>query len=135
MSAAPFPTEIALIDDEAVMAALLQAIVEPARIAVRAFTSAAEALACPQLGAFEVLLLDLSLPDLSGLALVEAVARAAPRAHLVIVSGHERDVLVAAKWHARLCGVRRCDVLAKPFTGDEVLQLLRSPDAALAAPA
>ena len=123
------PHTVAVVDDEPLITALLGTVLQSLDRTVKGFESAAEALMHPHLAYFQTIFLDLTLPDMQGLELVDAVARAAPQAHLVIFSGHDRSVLNKAKWHARLCGVARCSVLSKPFTRDEVLQVLQAPSA------
>jgi len=123
------PHAVAVVDDEPLITALLGTVLQSLDHSVKGFGSAAEVLMYPHLAQFQTIFLDLTLPDMQGLELVDAVARAAPEVHLVIFSGHDRSVLNKAKWHARLCGVARCSVLGKPFTRDDVLQVMQGQPA------
>lgn len=124
------PHDIAIVDDEPLIAELITAILQPLGRGVDAYGTAAAFLACAHITRYKTVLVDLQLTDMPGIDLITALAKRSPEVHIVVVSGHEPRVLTSAKWHARLCGIRHCDMLAKPFTRDALLRVVRLSDPA-----
>lgn len=117
--------EIAVVDDEPIIGELVRTIFLQAGLEVDVFESAGALLASPRLAHYRTIFMDLSLPDMPGLELVDALARAMPSVHLVILSGHSREVLVAAKWRARVSGIASCQALTKPFSREDLQNAVR----------
>jgi len=84
------PTNILVVEDEAGFANVLKTLLTDGcqnRFSVTLAESLAEALQKLGSSRFDVVLLDLSLPDMSGLETYEAVARAVPHVAVVVLSG------------------------------------------------
>jgi FixJ family two-component response regulator len=112
-----------IIDDDARMCDALTSLIDSTGLRVAAFHSASAFLAADKPDAPACLILDLELPDVSGLELQRELSnRDAPP--IVFISGHG-DVPSSVK--AMKAGA--VEFLAKPF-GDE--ELLRAIDAAVA---
>jgi EAL domain-containing protein (putative c-di-GMP-specific phosphodiesterase class I)/CheY-like chemotaxis protein len=73
------------------------------------------------------LVLDLVMPGLDGVQVIERLAGRGCAARLVIVSGLDGRVLEAASRNAREMGLTIAGVLRKPFPADELRALLRGP--------
>jgi EAL domain-containing protein (putative c-di-GMP-specific phosphodiesterase class I) len=76
------------------------------------------------------IVLDLVMPGLDGVQVIERLAGRGCRAQLVIVSGLDGRVLEAASRNARELGLTIAGVLRKPFLADGLRTLLRAPCAA-----
>ena len=99
------PTTVALVEDEAEARQRLSASIR-AQAGLRLvgeWSTGGEALAALALGAPDVLLVDLGLPDMSGLKIVRYVAERYPACDILVVTifGDERTVLAALEAGAR----------------------------------
>lgn len=82
---------VLVIDDDEAVRTLARMVLERAGFAVSEVGTAAAGLAAVAAGPEpDVIVLDLTMPGLSGPAAVRAVRTAAPNARLVVASGHER---------------------------------------------
>jgi EAL domain-containing protein (putative c-di-GMP-specific phosphodiesterase class I)/CheY-like chemotaxis protein len=75
------------------------------------------------------IVLDLVMPGLDGVQVIERLAALGCQARLIIVSGLDGRVLEAASRNARELGLTIAGVLRKPFLADCLRQLLREPGA------
>lgn len=76
-----------------------------------------------------VLLLDLSMPDMSGVDIIEQLATLDAPPALVLLSGMDKRVLEAASRSAALSGLQTLGWLTKPFGSEDFEKILRSvPD-------
>ena len=119
---------IAIVDDDPLIADLIEAILKPLELPIDTFGSAGELTACAHVTKYRTIFVDLSLADMDGLDLITMIANTSPDVHIVIVSGHKREVLISAKWHARMCGIKACDVVIKPFTRQDLYRVMRQTD-------
>src|SRR3954453_613385 len=88
MSAAPQPQpkRVLIIDDDPAVVELLRSALERKHIESAGSTSGAAALAMLTSNQFEVILLDLGLPDIHGLELIRQLRELAPGARIIIVT-------------------------------------------------
>jgi two-component system, sensor histidine kinase and response regulator len=77
-----------VVDDETAMVRALCSTLEIEGYVVRGFDSAREALASLQPGEFDLLLTDLSMPDMDGVELIAAVRQIDPAIDAVVMTGH-----------------------------------------------
>jgi DNA-binding NtrC family response regulator len=102
--------KILVVDDEPVVLALFVRILMRAGHEVVACSNGREALAALESWSFDVIITDVSMPELSGVELVEAVRRRDLDVPILLVTGHPVvDRAVAATEH----GVLEC--LEKPM--------------------
>lgn len=73
-----------------------------------------------------VLILDLSMPDMSGVDVIEQLATIESPPALVLLSGMDKRVLEAASRSAALLGLRTLGCLTKPFSSSDFEQVLGS---------
>ena len=111
----PLRPIVFVVDDDVSMREALEALIGDAGWQVETFASAAEFLARPRGPGPNCLVLDVSLPDLSGLALQQRVAAERTDMPIIFITGHG-DVPMAVQ--AMKAGA--VEFLMKPF-GDEVL--------------
>jgi DNA-binding response OmpR family regulator len=109
---------ILVVDDEVAVNNNIRKILDKKGFPVdQAFTKA-EALDKIKNGFYELVLLDLKIPGVKGLELLEAVRHFMPHSRVIIVTGYAS--IETAVESARLGAV---DYLAKPFTPDEIRNL------------
>jgi PAS domain S-box-containing protein len=119
---------ILLVEDEPGMLRAVRVALERAGYAVLAAASPSEAerLAGAWTGAIDLLVSDVVMPEMDGIALADRLAEARPGLKRLFISGYTADVLAQ-----RGAGGESVDLLFKPFTGSELSARVR---AALDAP-
>ncbi len=110
---------ILLADDDRNLCATLKDVLETEKHAVDIVTLGREALASCRRHAYDVLLLDISLPDLSGLELISQLEEIQPRMDILIITGH-------ASLDNAVQAVSRSTIgyLVKPLDLDRLLAIL-----------
>jgi two-component system KDP operon response regulator KdpE len=111
---------ILIVDDEPAIAKTLQPVLLTQDYVVQTASSAAEALRRARQTAFDVVLLDLGLPDADGKEIIANLRQLSCRAILVLSARHQETEKVAA-----LDGGAD-DYLNKPFSIDELLARIRA---------
>jgi FixJ family two-component response regulator len=109
-----------VVDDDASVREALAGLIRSAGWKVEVFASAREFLARPQAAAPSCLLLDLQLPDLSGLDLQRQMAEGRNDIPIVFISGHG-DIPTSVK--AMKAGA--IEFLTKPLVEGDVLESIR----------
>lgn len=114
---------ILIVDDEDSVRRVVRRILEAAGHRVLEAGGASDALALDDatVASLDVALVDLSMPDGSGLGVAETLAERAPRLRVVVMSGYDRDD--ALRDHP----AQRSDFLAKPFRAGELLRAVARP--------
>jgi DNA-binding NtrC family response regulator len=107
---------ILLVDDEERFRTNLQKMVEAQGLAVSSRGSGAEALEELRLASYDVIVLDIRMPGMDGLATLAEIKRVAPEVEVIILSGHAS--MDAAMEINRLGGY---DYLMKPCPLEELL--------------
>ena len=100
---------VCIVDDSAVQADIARALLEKAGHSVVTYRSGADALQNLRGGAPDCILLDIMMPGLDGLETLRELRRIAPRAEVILVTGHPTPEAAA---EARALGA--FDFLAKP---------------------
>ncbi|HEY3242195.1 MAG TPA: response regulator transcription factor [Phycisphaerae bacterium] len=110
-----------LIEDDALIADMLRDGLDPSAFALRAARTLSEARRLMEQQPYDALVLDLSLPDGSGLELAEQMRRAGNRVPILMLTA--RDTV-----DARVDGFRHGadDYLCKPFAVEELAARLRA---------
>ncbi len=111
---------VLVVDDELSMALNMEQILTQAGFAVRTSSTGSEALAALAGEPADAVLLDLKLPDISGMALLERITAEQPGTVVIMVTGFASiDTAVEAVKKGA------ADFLAKPFPPDELALKLR----------
>lgn len=117
----PGGSRVLLVDDERSVLEGLEELLEMEGFSVVTASSAEEALAVFQPGAFDVAVVDVLLPGVSGIALAQKLIQSDPQLALVFASGHTPEVLPH-----ELASRPRVMFLQKPFSVRALLDTLRS---------
>lgn len=118
MTASP-RARLLIVDDEAAQMNALRKTLEMEGYETRGFTSAGQALAALTEGPFDLMLTDLMMPEMDGIALLEAARRRDPHLAGVVMTGHGTiDTAVKAMRTGAL------DYIQKPFSLNVVLPVL-----------
>lgn len=110
---------ILIIDDEPAIAGTLEPVLASQGYDVAIARNAAEGLSAAQAGAFDIVLLDLGLPDADGKDIIAALRALNPMAVLVLSARHQETEKVAALDEGAE------DFINKPFGIDELLARIR----------
>ena len=126
------PLRVLLAEDNASLALMLRNFIASLKLEVVVAATGAEALRILGSSAVDILLLDLRLPEVSGIEVLQRLRRTPRGANLpvIIMTGVYRDERHAVA--ARKLGVKH--YLCKPFTRDAFLDALRATMAELAPP-
>lgn len=116
------PRHILIVDDSALVTAALRLLFEESGYHVDVAGTVEEAVASARMRRPDVMLLDLTLPDGSGLAVLDQLnASGAAPSRTVALTGHDDDAL------GEQCIAAGCSaVLVKPVPVPELLALVRS---------
>ncbi len=106
---------ILVIDDEVAVNNNIRKILNKTGYGVDQATTKAEALSKIDNNAYELILLDLKIPGVQGLELLEHISRQQPSARVIMITGYAS--IETAKEAARMGAV---EYLPKPFTPDEI---------------
>jgi FixJ family two-component response regulator len=109
-----------VVDDDPAVRESLESLIGAAGLRVQVFASAEEFLARPRVRAPGCLVLDVSLPDLSGLELQEHMAAGNPDAMpIIFITGHGSVPMTV-----RAMKAGAVEFLTKPFRGDVLLRAI-----------
>jgi FixJ family two-component response regulator len=116
----PTPRRIAVVDDDASFREAMVDILVFWGFRVESFESAEAVLACSGLNGFDAFLLDVQMPGLSGLQLIDRLRKEQVTAPVILVTSCSD---AATRRHAARAGA--LSLLGKPFNSDELIGLLR----------
>jgi FixJ family two-component response regulator len=118
---------IAVVDDDLSMVQMVREMISTTGFYFQAFELGADLLKSASLERFDVIILELSLPDIEGFEIIEMLAEKKIRAKVIVVSGHEYAVVRAAKLYGQSFGLNMGQALAKPFSKDDLFAVLELP--------
>ena len=119
-----------ILDDENSMGLLIMDIAETADIPSRFITNPADLITLIRNWKPTHVAIDLKMPKMDGVQVMEALANSGCNAKIIILSGVDERVLDAAARSAKEFGLNFAGVLSKPFTPKGLLQLLSPPSEA-----
>ncbi len=113
------PFRVLIIDDERVICDACEMVLSEKGHAVTSITHGKEGLSAIRQGAYDILLLDMKLPDIDGMEILKVVQEENPGLCTIVMSGYSSisNAVEAMKKGAD-------DYLAKPFTEDELIAIL-----------
>ena len=112
---------IAIVEDDPFMAEVIKGMISSAALEAEVFLLGKDFLNCIYADKFGVVLLDLSLPDIDGIDLLEMLSAKSMEWKLLLMSGHQAGVISAASLYAKGLGMDVIGVLQKPFSQFELL--------------
>lgn len=121
MAAVPIDKHrILIVDDEPAIVALLRRILAAEDVEILAARSGADALATARQSKLDLVILDVKLPDVSGVEVLRRIRKRDAIVPVIMVTsyGSPETVRAAMKLGA-------CDYLTKPFDGEEIKRLVR----------
>lgn len=113
------PISVLVIDDEQVICDACQIVLSEEGHAVTLTKTGKDGLAAIRQGTYDVVLLDMKLPDMDGMEILKAVQEEKRRLCIIVMTGYSSisNAVQAIKKGAS-------DYLAKPFTDDELLETI-----------
>lgn len=122
MSAAaqPQPKRVLIIDDDPAVLDLLRSALSRKKIESCTSTTGAEALEEVASAAYEIILLDLGLPDINGLELIHKFRELAPGARIVIITADTTSETLL-----RAIREQAFEFIRKPFDIQEVVEIVQ----------
>ncbi len=111
---------VLVIDDESAIGAGIKRCLVPAGHEVDAFDRSEQGLLAAITGQYDIIFLDLMMPDMGGLEVLRRIREAAVASEVVIITGHST---VETAVEAMKLGA--ADYLAKPFTPSELRMVLK----------
>jgi len=108
---------VLVIDDESVICDACELVLGEQGHSVSRCLSGKEGLAAIESGKYDVILLDMKLPDIDGMEILKAVQNQQPHPCVLVMTGYSTmsNAIQAMKLGA-------VDYLAKPFTDDELIE-------------
>lgn len=110
------PLRILVIDDEPVICDACHLVLTEKGYTVEICMTGTAGLMAIEQGAFDVLLLDIKLPDLDGLEILKTLTKQRPGLCVIVMTGYDR-IPIAVEALKR----GAADYLGKPFTDDELI--------------
>lgn len=107
------PLLIAIIDDDQSVRESLQDLLEVMGYSTKTFASAYEFLGSPAIGEVQCLLLDISMPGMSGVELNLTLKQQKVQIPVIFMTGHAQDSVINEAKRAGIC-------LFKPFASTEL---------------
>jgi FixJ family two-component response regulator len=111
--------DICVVDDDEDVRDSLDSLLQSASLSARTFSSAEEALACPDVAFCDCLITDYQMAELTGLDLAERLRAANPSLPVLLITAVNS---IDVTRRAERVGVRH---LRKPFDGDVFLDMVR----------
>ncbi len=115
---------VAIVDDDPSMIKLVRLMLSTSSVCSESFLAGAELFKSPTLKKFDSIVLDLSIPDTDGFRVMDQLAARNVTASIVLISGHDQAVLMAAKEYGDGIGLNLCGALSKPFSQQQLLGAL-----------
>ena len=110
------PLRILVIDDEPVICDACHLVLTEKGYTVEMRMTGTAGLMAIEQGAFDVLLLDIKLPDLDGLEILKTLTKQRPGLCVIVMTGYD-SIPIAVEALKR----GAADYLGKPFTDDELI--------------
>lgn len=109
-----------IVDDDPIVLASCKRVFEAEGFEVSVVPSSDQALKAMKNSIFDILLIDIKMPERDGMYLIRAVKKQWPEVPIVVMSGYPTPETIAE-------GLRLGaeEFIAKPFTPDELLEIVR----------
>lgn len=112
---------ILIVDDERLILMSLAAALKAGSLEIATAANGTRALeAVRSLPAFELCLVDLSLPDMTGIELIKKIKETSTQCKFIVMSGKYRDLQDLLDNCPEIAGVRPSQFIPKPFELDQV---------------
>jgi FixJ family two-component response regulator len=118
---------VAIVDDDPSMIKLVKLMLSTTGVRAESFTVGGELFKSPALKKFGSIVLDLSIQDTDGFRVMDQLAARNITVPIVLISGHDDAVLMAAKAYGNGIGLNLRGALSKPFSQQQLLGALDLP--------
>jgi len=112
-----------VVDDDPDICEFIQTVAKDAGFAAESASNPERFLAVYRHGAFDLIVLDLVMPEKSGTEILQILAHDGCQAGIVLVSGADLQVLSAAERFAAFHGLKVLGTLQKPMLSREIKRL------------
>lgn len=114
------PLSVLVIDDESVICDACQMVLSEEGHMVALKMDGKSGLDAIRQGAYDIVLLDMKLPDMDGMEIIKALQEEKPGLNIIVMTGYSSisNAVQAIKEGAS-------DYLAKPFTDDELIETIK----------
>lgn len=124
MSSIGAPRLVAIVDDDPSMIKLVSLMLANTEVRLETFLSGAALLKSTALKKFNAIILDLSIPDSEGFHIMDKLVIKNITASILLISGHDHAILMAAKAYGEGMGLNLCGALRKPFVQQDLFAAL-----------
>jgi len=121
MDIVPSHLSVAVVDDESAVRKALARLLRSSSIDVEVFASGFEFVERLQAGTWQVVLLDMHIPGLSGFEVLERIRKERPDLAVIMITGYEGIDVRQRAYEAGAQGF-----LLKPFMYSELLEVVRA---------
>ena len=118
---------VAIVDDDPLMIKLLGLMLANADVRLETFMSGTALLKSPTLNQFSTIILDLSIPDAEGFQIMDKLVVKNIAVPILLISGHDHAILMAAKAYGEGVGLNLLGALRKPFTQQNLQSIMGLP--------
>ncbi len=119
---------VLIVDDNAAVRSLIRRILKSVADEIRECANGVQTLAACQAQSPDVVLMDIEMPELDGLAATRALQTISPPTRVVIVSQHDKEPIRAAAFDAGACAfASKDDLAALPALLRQILQATTIP--------
>lgn len=112
--------KILIVDDDPIVLDSCKRVFEAEGFEVSVVPSTDKALTAMENNAFDILLIDVKMPERDGMYLIRAVKKQWPEVPIVVMSGYPTPETIA-----EVLQLGAEEFIAKPFTPDELLEIVR----------
>jgi FixJ family two-component response regulator len=127
MTSLSIGSAVAVLDDDPEVVELLRSMLTSLGVVVHPYLTAKALLADMNTQTFAAITIDLGMPDSDGFELLAPLAMASPKQPILIVSGHDNNIIHAAQIIAQGYGLEVIGALSKPVRINTLARALGLP--------
>ena len=118
-------SRLVMVDDEPMMGNLVRTVAEPLGYTVETYTESVGFVAAVVKAAPDIIILDLNMPDVSGIELMRVLAANKSRARIFIISGVDPIHQMMAEKQGESLGLTMAGIIPKPVRVADLRAILK----------